>query len=120
MFLSRTDTVDTVVDTAVGTTACTTVDTAVSIVFSNTVRAKRSEDRHRMTPIGVLRHIGQELLFWSTGKSYVQTSSKSFTAGTSLTAGFTILGDDAHLTIDLLILQLTARGESCCADLSKL
>jgi len=33
-----------------------TVDTAVTIGFSNTVRAERSEDRHRMTPIGVLRH----------------------------------------------------------------
>ena len=40
----------------VGVTACTRVDTAVSIVFSNTVRAERSEDRHRMPPIGVLRH----------------------------------------------------------------
>ena len=33
----------------------TTVHTAVSIVLSNAVRAERSEDRHRMTPIGVLR-----------------------------------------------------------------
>ena len=32
-----------------------TIDTVVTIVFSNTVRAERSEDRHRMTPIGVLR-----------------------------------------------------------------
>ena len=32
-----------------------TVDAAVSIVFSNAVRTERSEDRHRMTPIGVLR-----------------------------------------------------------------
>ena len=68
-------TVDTVVDTPVGTTVDTgvsatvsttvntavdkgvsaTVDTAVSIAFSNAVRAERSEDRHRMTPIGVLR-----------------------------------------------------------------
>ena len=31
------------------------VDTAVTIVFSNAVRAERSEDRHRVTPIGVLR-----------------------------------------------------------------
>ena len=37
------------------TPVSTTVNTAVRIVFSNTVRAKRSEDRHRMTPIGVLR-----------------------------------------------------------------
>jgi len=36
------------------TPVSTTVDTAVSIVFSNTVRTERSEDRHRMTPIGVL------------------------------------------------------------------
>ena len=38
------------------TPVSTSVDTAVSIVFSNTVRTERSEDRHRMTPIGVLRH----------------------------------------------------------------
>ena len=37
------------------TPVSTTIDTAVSIVFSNTVRTERSEDRHRMTPIGVLR-----------------------------------------------------------------
>ena len=40
-------TVDAAVDTA--------VDTAASIAFSNAVRAERSEDRHRVTPTGVLR-----------------------------------------------------------------
>ena len=38
-----------------GTPVSTTLSTAVTIVFSNTVRAERSEGRHRMTPIGVLR-----------------------------------------------------------------
>ena len=36
------------------TPVSTTVDTVATIVFSNTVRAERSEDRHRMTPIAVL------------------------------------------------------------------
>ena len=38
-----------------GTPVSTTVDTVATIVFSNTVRSKRSKDRHRMTPTGVLR-----------------------------------------------------------------
>ena len=46
--------VGTTVDATVDTTVHAVVDTAVTIVFSNTVRAERSEDRHRMTPIGVL------------------------------------------------------------------
>ena len=37
-----------------GTPVSTTIHTVVTIVFSNTVRAERSEGRHRMTPIGVL------------------------------------------------------------------
>ena len=36
-----------------GTPVTTTVNTAVTIAFSNTVRAERSEDRHRVTPTGV-------------------------------------------------------------------
>ena len=39
-----------------GTPVATTVNTAATIAFSNTVRAERSEDRHRVTPTGVLRH----------------------------------------------------------------
>ena len=41
--------------TPVSITVNTAVSTTVTIVFSNTVRTERSEDRHRMTPIGVLR-----------------------------------------------------------------
>ena len=38
------------------TPVSTTVNTVITIAFSNTVRAERREDRHRMTPTGVLRH----------------------------------------------------------------
>ena len=37
-----------------GTPVSTTVSTVVTIVFSNTVRAERSDRANRMTPIGVL------------------------------------------------------------------
>ena len=41
----------------------------MSIVFSTTVRAERSEDRHRMTPIGVLR------LFWDPCSTVLRIKS---------------------------------------------
>ena len=37
------------------TPGSTSVNTVMTIAFSNTVRAERSEDRHRMTPTSVLR-----------------------------------------------------------------
>ena len=50
--------------TPVSTTVNTTKDTVVSIAFSNTVRAERSEDRHRMTPIQnyCVRHLADGLI----------------------------------------------------------
>ena len=39
------------------TPVSTSVNTVITIAFSNTVRAERSEDRHRMTPICVLRQL---------------------------------------------------------------
>ena len=43
------------VDTAVVTAVDAAVDTAATVALFNTVRAERSEDRHRVTPTGVLR-----------------------------------------------------------------
>ena len=43
----------------------------MSVVFSNAVRSKRSEDRHRMTPMGVLRQdsdSGSGMVAWWQAK----------------------------------------------------
>ena len=60
------------------TPVSTSGNTVITIAFSNTVRAERSEDRHRMTPIGVLHkmqgrdppHRQQEILRGRTSPAY--------------------------------------------------